>query len=49
MIEYQFTKGGYDFYKSSDDCWNVVKQGEPPPKHCAYRLEAIALLKGVKL
>ena len=50
MPEYQFTRGGYDFYRDSESLWNVARQGENPPARCAYAsAEAIAKLKGIRL
>lgn len=49
MIRYQFTAGGYAFFRDDESRrWNVSGDRAAPPSHCAYASpEAIAALKGI--
>jgi hypothetical protein len=48
MLEKVYESHGYVFYKDRDGYYGVVKEGEDPPKHCAYvSLLILAKSKGV--
>jgi hypothetical protein len=50
MARLIFTCCGYAFWRDDFAFWNVTREGDLAPRHCAYSSpEAIARLKGVDL